>query len=69
MTFLFTKCYISWLKGGICFEKCKKYPQSSRNDRKSFNLAKNAQKIPSDFSYSKKNSCNLTPNAKVCLTT
>jgi hypothetical protein len=80
MTFLVTKCCTSWLEGGsIALEY--RYPlfalksvknihkvQSSRNDRKSFSLAENAQKIPSDFSYSKKYSCNLTPNAKVCLT-
>ena len=81
MTFLFTKCYTSWLEGGsIALEyrytlfalksvKNIHKAQSSRNERKSFSLAENAQKIPSDFSYSKKYSCNLTPNAKVCLTT
>ena len=75
-----TLCYTSWLEGGsIALEY--RYPlfalksvknihkaQSSRNERKSFS-AENAQKISSDFSYSKKYSCNLTPNAKVCLTT
>ena len=66
MTFLVTKCCTSWLEGGsIALEyryhlfalksvKNIHKVQSSRNDRKSFNLAKNAQKIPLDFSYSEK---------------